>query len=152
MYHAKVSLCACFALVAWMGAANALAQEADPEANPGAIAKRCIAHITDLADRCVHGNRTTASNAARKINVLQSQEHDGRAKAVAHEAIEKIKRHSNACVEKIRTKSQRCIEELKQLGADRWANAVAKSRKKQVDRVRRSEVAAIARIRKALNN
>jgi hypothetical protein len=154
MFHSKLSLCAALALfmVAGLFTTPAVAQDDSGDANPIAIARRCIHHVTGHADRCVRHNRTTAEAAVRVIDALQAQGLDRRARAAADKASTDIRRTSNVCVREIRTDCRACVAVLVRLGADKLAREVADECEDQIDRVRVSEAVALRRIRAALND
>jgi len=159
MWYPKLSVCAAATLMsltafAWLPGLTAPAQ-ADPAPAPrnaeretdasahAAHARRCIAHVTQLADRCVEHNRQTAAKAARTIHHLLNKGQVDRARQVAELAERKITSRSDRCVERIRQHCQRCVTRLLEAGAERQAEAVRRACRAQIDRVRASQRRAL---------
>jgi len=122
----------------------ALAQPAS--VGPGELARRCIAHITADADRCVAANEKQAEHAAARVEALLEDDKPRAARAVARDAIDKINRRSHACVEHIRTHRDRCVAVLRQLEAYDAAKAVIAATRENVEKINDSRKAAVRTI------
>ena len=148
-HHLKLSS-ALTALLLLCFTVPALAQPS--AADPGAIAERCITHITADADRCVTANAAQAENTVERVEALLEEDKPRAARAVAHDAIDRINRRSKACVGHIRMHRDRCVGLLRELGAFEEAQAVIAATRENVEKIAESRRAAVAAIRAAFGD
>jgi len=117
----------------------------NPSAHEG-HARRCIAHVKQIAERCVEHNRQTAAKAARAIDHLLNKGQADRARHVAELAERKLTSRTDQCVARIGRRCDRCVTRLLEAGAEQQARAVRRACRAQIDRVRDSQRRALALI------
>lgn len=132
------------------GIRMAVAQDAPPP-DPVAIARRCIHHVTMLANTCVQQNLETARALAPRIQALLEQGETQKARAVAARGIQAVNARSRECLGAIQAACERCTKAIADAGGTpEMIEAVKAACRRQAERVERSRHAAVELIRKAL--
>jgi hypothetical protein len=149
MKNLKWWSCALIAVMALAFAPAAIAQEDDGPGrppDPEKLARRCMKHVEQHADRCVEFQKNRSDKAVKVIARLLEQGKERAAKKVAREAIGSINCASGRCAGHIRKDARRCAAVLVRLGEPELAEKVLDFADHQVERVRRGQKRAIKKI------
>ncbi len=122
------------------------------DVDPEAIAKACIKRVNRAADRCIAANDKDADRTVKVIRKLLAEGKVKLARRVARRAVRRIARRSDLCVRYIKNQRNRCVRRLLRLGEPELARRVAAKCNQRIKDVRKSEVRAIAKIRRAFPN
>ncbi len=114
------------------------------------IAKRCVHHVTQLADEAERFNKNTAMRCVALIKRLHEAGRKRAAFRVAKRCIRRINRHSNHKARLIRRICAKCVNRLEALGEPELAMRVKHACGKQIMRVHDSQKRAVAEIQNAL--
>ena len=150
MFKAKWLTCAL--AVAAMLAVPPVAMARPAAPGPVEIAKQCIEHVTDHADRCVAFHRAASARAAERVSALVEAGHLQAARRVAQAGVKGIRKRSAACVREIAQDTRQCARLLRRMGAEGLAQRVRQAGEFQVERVRTSRKRAVLRILRELPN
>lgn len=138
-------LCALSVLVAF----GTQARAADPTAEQ--IARRTVARVTELADRCINGVETDSNRCVARIEELLKKGKTELARRTAKECVERINRRTAGCREDIRKICERALKLIREAGGGAaLAERVKAACAEQVKKIGDARGTAIEKIRAAL--
>lgn len=144
-----VCLFGTFALLLSTNATRAQSTE-PPSTDPGAIAERCIAHITQVTDRAVEHIANHGETGAARVAELVEAGQVRKAVYVAREFAEHIKLDAYRAARKITVPAYRCTKTLVRMGEFELAAEVDAAAREQLGRVKEARRAALDAIKGAL--
>jgi hypothetical protein len=97
---------------------GAAATPAMAQPSPGEVARRSIEQIRGITADCVENLRATAGRAGHRIDDLQADGNDLRARFVAKQASDRVGELGRECVARIHGVAARSVRALRELGAD----------------------------------
>jgi len=141
---------ACTVLASDAWARRAPGRRERPEADPAALAEKCIERVSTMAERCAGHNAGAAEGCVAKIEKLLEDGLTEDAETVAERCIRRINRSSHRCVSAIRHTCRQCIRMLRRLEDRELVEQVEAACESAVEQVRQSREDAVAAIEAAL--
>ena len=122
-----------------------------PKVDPVLIARRCVQHVTAMAERCAEQNQKVADCCVAKIEELLAAGRVAEAEAQAKKCAQRITRISDSRVRIITHICKQTVRLLIKLEEPVLARRVNAACEAQIEVIRESQRVAMAQIRAALS-